>query len=245
MKKANNSMSFQMDYKLAPFVAALLIFLWISHLIYILLVPLSILSALLHISLQTFLSTGLFITAHDSMHGIAAPYRPSLNRRLGAIAIFLYGGFSYDKLLTAHLAHHAGPASPLDPDFTSHPQEKFLPWLFQFGRRYYGSAEYLKMHCHVFLVWIIGGALWKVFAFFAIPAWLSALQLFYFGTYLPHRTEAANPHQNSHRARSNTMPLFFSLVTCYHFGYHLEHHENPNAPWWVLPRLKFYSLDRK
>lgn len=245
MLEQKNPFDFKTDYRLAPFISIVLISMWVGHLLYILLVPLSAISAILHIGLQTFFSTGLFITAHDSMHGIAAPYRPNLNRKLGAIAIFLYGGFSYQKLLSAHLAHHENPASLTDPDFTTHPQEKFLPWLFQFGRRYYGSAEYLKMHLHVFIVWIIGGALWKVFAFFAIPAWLSALQLFYFGTYLPHRLDAAHPHNNLHRARSNEMPLLVSLVTCYHFGYHLEHHENPGSPWWTLPRIKFHRLARK
>lgn len=241
----SSPLDFKTDYKIALFVAFLVLALWMIHLFYILIVPLSIISAILHIGFQTFLSTGLFITAHDSMHGIAAPGKPSLNRKLGAVAIFLYGGFSYDKLLSSHLAHHKNPASVLDPDFTTHKNEKFLPWIFEFGRRYYGSAEYLKMHIHVLFVWLIGGALWKVFAFFAVPAWLSALQLFYFGTYLPHRTEVANPHPNLHRARSNSMPLLLSFITCYHFGYHLEHHENPNSPWWTLPRIKFYRLAGK
>ncbi len=229
------------DYQLAPFIGLALILGWLGHLIYILLTPLSVFSAILHILLQTFLSTGLFITAHDSMHGIAAPGSPRLNRILGAVAIFLYGGFSFEKLLRSHLAHHQHPASASDPDFTSHPNEGFWQWLFQFGRRYYGWREFLKMHLHVALVLLIGGALWKVFAFYAVPAWASALQLFYFGTYLPHRSETANPHVNAHRARSNSMPLMLSLVTCYHFGYHLEHHENPSSPWWTLPRIKARS----
>lgn len=26
-----------------------------------------------------------------------------------------------------------------------------------------------------------------------------------------------------------------SFLTCYYFGYHLEHHLYPNVPWWRLP----------
>ncbi|MFA9473554.1 MAG: fatty acid desaturase [Filomicrobium sp.] len=26
-----------------------------------------------------------------------------------------------------------------------------------------------------------------------------------------------------------------SLLTCFHFGYHHEHHLQPDVPWWRLP----------
>ncbi len=236
---------FKKDYALAPFVSLLLIAFWIFHLVYVLTVPTNLAGSIFHVLLQTFLSTGLFITAHDSIHGVAAPANPKLNRWIGTIAIFLYGGFSYKKLCLSHSTHHQNPGTVQDPDFTTHPKEKMLQWLMQFGQRYYGWNEFLKMHLHVAFVWLIGGALWKVFAFFALPAWLSAFQLFYFGTYLPHRTNPLSPHQNSHNARSNSMPLVLSLLTCYHFGYHLEHHEHPKSPWWTLPRIRFYNLSRK
>ncbi|RYF34903.1 MAG: hypothetical protein EOO38_29220 [Cytophagaceae bacterium] len=147
--------------------------------------------------------------------------------------------------MKAHHAHHAHPVSAEDPDFTSDEQESFIRWLREFGLRYYGWREFLMMHIHVAVVWSVGGELWKVFAYFAVPAWLSALQLFYFGTYLPHRTKNSPAHTNEHRARSNSMPSWLSLITCYHFGYHLEHHEHPNAPWWILPRVKRLRLSTK
>jgi hypothetical protein len=34
-----------------------------------------------------------------------------------------------------------------------------------------------------------------------------------------------------HNARSSSMPIWLSLLTCYHFGYHWEHHEYPYVPW--------------
>ncbi|MEM6734344.1 MAG: beta-carotene ketolase, partial [Myxococcota bacterium] len=41
---------------------------------------------LIGILVQTFLSTGLFITAHDAMHGVVAPGRSRLNDFLGSLS---------------------------------------------------------------------------------------------------------------------------------------------------------------
>ncbi len=57
------------------------------------------LAIMLGILLQTFLDTGLFITAHEAMHGLVCPQNPRLNCSFGVLSISLYGLFSYDKLL--------------------------------------------------------------------------------------------------------------------------------------------------
>jgi beta-carotene/zeaxanthin 4-ketolase len=238
------SKEFERDYSIAPYMAMLIVLTWLTHLIYILTRDLNWIQSVYHILFQTFLSTGLFITAHDAMHGLVAPRNPRINKILGAVAIFLYGGFTYSRLLMAHQRHHDMPVTSEDPDYTRDVQERFFVWLAEFALRYYGWREFLYMHLHVAFVWIVGGAIWKVFAFFAIPAWMSALQLFYFGTYLPHRKNAHPRHDNLHFARSNEMPSWLSLITCYHFGYHCEHHEHPYVPWWVLPRIKMKSSKR-
>lgn len=54
---------------------------------------------------QTFLYTGLFITAHDAMHGSVCPTYPRVNNIIGAIAVGLYALFSYRKLLKKHSEH--------------------------------------------------------------------------------------------------------------------------------------------
>jgi beta-carotene ketolase (CrtW type) len=41
------------------------------------------------VALQTWLSTGLFITAHDAMHGTLAPGRPHWNRAVGGLCLML------------------------------------------------------------------------------------------------------------------------------------------------------------
>ncbi len=65
------------------------------------------------------------------------------------------------------------------------------------------------------------------------------LQLFYFGTYLPHRGSPASRHS----ARSNDWPYWLSLISCFHFGAcHEEHQAFPNLAWWELPRAKARGL---
>jgi beta-carotene ketolase (CrtW type) len=75
----------------------------------------------------------------------------------------------------------------------------------------------------------------NILLFWVLPILLSSLQLFFFGTYLPHRQPSAG-YTNRHHARSNYFPEWLSFLTCYHFGYHWEHHEYPDLPWFELPR---------
>ena len=55
--------------------------------------------------------TGMFITAHDAMHGLVAPTRPALNHGLGRLCALLFAAFDYEALHTAHWQHHARPAT--------------------------------------------------------------------------------------------------------------------------------------
>jgi beta-carotene ketolase (CrtW type) len=77
----------------------------------------------------------------------------------------------------------------------------------------------------------------KLIWFWVIPAVLSTIQLFYFGTYLPHR----RPHSDEmqpHNARTLKRNHFLAMISCYFFGYHFEHHESPGIPWWKLYQYK-------
>lgn len=55
--------------------------------------------------------TGLFITAHDAMHGLVAPKHAMVNRRMGQLCAGAFAAFSYDLLLVSHRQHHAHPAT--------------------------------------------------------------------------------------------------------------------------------------
>ncbi|HEX2558860.1 fatty acid desaturase [Phenylobacterium sp.] len=184
---------------------------------------------------QTWLSVGLFIIAHDAMHGSLAPGRAGLNRAVGRLALALYAGFWFDGLAPKHHAHHASPGSADDPDFLDAERQGFWSWYLAFFRRYFGLRE-LAVLCGVIAAYLLAEAsLVHLLVFWAAPALLSSLQLFAFGTYLPHRREALG-FADEHRARSLGHPWLVSLATCYHFGcFHLTHHRKPGLPWWRLP----------
>jgi len=191
------------------------------------------------VAVQTWLFTGLFIIAHDCMHGSLAPGRPWLNRAYGRLALFLYAAFSYDRLLPDHHRHHRRPGTADDPDFDPDHPDAFLPWFLRFMRHYYGWREFLTMGAAMTVyVVALGPSIPAVLVFYALPAILSAFQLFYFGTWRPHRVEEGKGFADEHNSRTDHFPWLVSLFTCFHFGYHHEHHVSPTTPWWRLPGVR-------
>lgn len=196
------------------------------------------LGAVTLVLVQTWLSVGLFIVAHDSMHGSLAPGWRRVNVWLGALCAFLYCGFSYEALRRAHFAHHTAPGTVDDPDFHATEPEALLSWYWSFLTRYFGGrqAAFLGLVMFAELV-VLGAPVTNVLLFWAAPAILSSFQLFLFGTWLPHR-HRPDDFTDRHRARTIGLPWLPSLLTCFHFGYHYEHHLHPGVPWWALPRLR-------
>ncbi|MBD2190125.1 fatty acid desaturase [Pseudanabaena mucicola] len=190
---------------------------------------------------QTFICTGLFITAHDAMHGAILPKHHQINHFIGSLALLLYGFFSYDEISKKHLQHHHAPASEADPDFHDGTHKNAIAWYICFMQRYWSwwrlavlLTAYASMHSFLNIAYA------NLILFSAVPTILSSIQVFYFGTFLPHR-EPIGGYQNTSRAQSIYRPLLWSFLTCYHFGYHQEHHLQPNTPWWKLPSLQFIS----
>ncbi len=230
------------------FIAFTIIGLWVVSLSVLLTLDLAnVNGALITVGIlcQTFLYTGLFITAHDAMHGTVCPDYLRINHILGTIAVRLYALFSYRKLQEKHWEHHRTPASDTDPDFHDGHHSGFFEWYMHFMKTYLTWKQLLGMAI-VFQImeYVVSISSLNLILFWVLPALLSTLQLFYFGTYLPHRMPAGG-YDNPHRARSNAYSTIFSFITCYHFGYHWEHHEHPHVPWWHLPTIhKMESLER-
>lgn len=194
--------------------------------------------------LQAFTYTGLFITAHDAMHGTLMPAHPRLNDLIGHLCVVLFALFSYQKLRTKHADHHRSPASNEDPDYHDGKHSGLLAWYIHFMLEYVTLGQILGMGVVFVTLWLGAGARPEnVILFWAVPAILSTWQLFYFGTYLPHR-QPSEGYTNRHRAQSNEYPPWLSFITCYHFGYHLEHHEHPFVPWWKLGRWRSEQRSR-
>ncbi len=187
-----------------------------------------------------FLSVGLFVTSHDACHGSAAPNYPRVNRWIGRIAAGLYAGLLFDSIILKHSDHHAFVGSENDPDFHSVEQGHspgFLSWMLRFFSHYLSLPQLLWMTIASQI--LMHGFHFRepnVLLFWAVPSFLSAIQLFYFGTYLPHHSRN-RPFQDQHHARNTVQPYWSSLVSCYHFGaYHHLHHLKPGLPWFRLPQ---------
>ncbi len=100
-------------------IAVTIITAWLLHLYYILTyVNVDTLSPVfyIHILIQAYSYTGLFITGHDAMHGNISKNK-NVNRFLGIISSFLFAGLSYKKLQENHFRHHKSPGEKNDPDF--------------------------------------------------------------------------------------------------------------------------------
>lgn len=219
------------------FIAILIILSWAAHLLYMLLfqaVNPAEISFWLHLLLQSWLFTGLFITAHDSMHGTVSHNR-TLNYFSGFLSTMLYAGMWYPMLIKKHRAHHAWPGTKKDPDYHVGNQNFFV-WWFSFMKAYLTIWQIIIMAV-LFNVGLIFFTELQLIVLWIIPAFLSTFQLFYFGTYLPHRlphTEEMLPHN----ARTQKRNHLWAFVSCYFFGYHSEHHDSPRTPWWQLYKTK-------
>jgi beta-carotene/zeaxanthin 4-ketolase len=216
-------------------IAATIVCCWVG-LLFFLLTNYTIDSAsplpYLFMLVQMHLYTGLFITAHDAMHGVAAPGRPKLNRTIGTIAAFLFAYNWYPRLLPRHHQHHKYVATDQDPDYH---HGSFWPWYFSFLKQYITWWQLLLMAI-TFNVLKYFFAVENVIMFWMMPAVFATFQLFYFGTYLPHRGEhsADNPHKSGTQRKNH----LWAFLSCYFFGYHYEHHDKPYLPWWQLYKAK-------
>jgi beta-carotene ketolase (CrtW type) len=184
-----------------------------------------------------FLYVGLFITVHDACHSSVAPGRPQVNLWIGRIFAALYAGLSFDRLKQKHLQHHQFSGTDLDPDFHPKNSQSFFFWLLCFFKNYITFQQVLIM-CIVAQILMHGFSFAEinVFTFWVAPSLLSSLQLFYFGTYLPHRKIELEPFSDNHHTRNSSAGFGWSLLSCYNFGaYHLVHHKLPSLSWFQLP----------
>jgi beta-carotene ketolase (CrtW type) len=208
---------------------------WAISLLFLLNLDFSWTNPLLYIGVlvQMHLYTGLFITAHDAMHGIVSS-NSRLNHFTGWVAAILFSFNFYWRIFSRHHEHHRFVATEKDPDY--HPSGRFLIWYLSFLRQYITIWQLLLMAV-TFNVLRLVVPVENLIAFWMLPAILSTVQLFYFGTYRPHRGEVENKH-HSHSQSPNHLWAFLS---CYFFGYHYEHHDSPGTPWWRLWKVKMQN----
>ena len=224
---------------LGPFYAALIFSSWaLVHIYSIFFHTLSapIWQTLGLIAVQCWLYTGLFIVAHDTMHGSLTPGKERLNAVIGTSILFVYAGFNWRKMRAAHHEHHDYSGTDKDPDFNVDNPRAFWPWYLTFFLTYFGWRQVVILVGFTLTYILLGASYVNTIVMWAVPAILSSVQLFYFGTYLTHRHAEAFPDE--HNARTNNFNGLASLMSCFHFGYHHEHHLFPYEPWWRLPARK-------
>jgi len=198
---------------------------------------------------RALVQSGLFIVGHDAMHRTLLAGQPRANDCLGQLVLTLYALLPWRRCRLNHLRHHRAPGSPLDPDF--HGGTGLAGWFRRFLGAYLSWPRLLVLvsaWCLLtYRLTLIGDSPWPQAAIRVLVAWilpllLSALQLFVVGTVLPHRRGEACG--NRHRAESLALPPWLSLLACYHFGYHWEHHEYPQVPWFGLAWVRRQHLER-
>ncbi len=217
-----------------------LLTLWLVHLGYVLAHPMDFQSpwTYVHVLIQTHLYTGLFITSHDAIHGVVSPGNSKLNHGIGWVCATLFAFNNYAVLRKKHHWHHDFVNTEQDPDVNP---GNFFVWWFKFMWQYVTWQQVLAMAItyNVLKIWL---PMENLIVYWEIPAILSTLQLFFFGTYLPHRGEHAP--ENKTQSRSQKRNHVWAFISCYFFGYHYEHHAHPYLAWWKLPEDKDYVPER-
>lgn len=218
-------------------IALIIITGWLIHLLYLLFyqpVNPTDIRLWLHLIMQIWLSTGLFITAHDAMHRTVSP-ATKVNLTVGNIATFLFAALSYRQLNEKHQLHHRYPGTPDDPDYKTGNQNFFV-WWFSFMKSYVTIWQMIIMALLFNILLLYFNEL-QLLILWILPLVIATFQLFYFGTYLPHRLPHTNDMQ-PHNSRTQKRNHLWALLSCYFFGYHSEHHASPQTPWWKLYQLK-------
>ena len=200
---------------MGKFIAYTIIIFWAGHLIYCLLfVDFNLLNPFFyfHVLLQTYFYTGLFITGHDAMHEVIAKNR-ALNNFIGHLATTLFAFLSFKVLSKKHYLHHRFPATEQDPDFSPR-SNNFFVWWFIFMKNYTPRWQILLMAItfNILLIWFSEA---QLLSFWVVPAILGTLQLFFFGTYLPHRipfSAGMNPHNSRTQKLNHLLAIAFLLL---------------------------------
>jgi beta-carotene ketolase (CrtW type) len=195
------------------------------------------------ILIRTFLHTGLFVVIHESIHRNISR-DGFLNDFFGYLTSTLYALLPYRVLAENHRLHHRFPGTQQDPDFALPNKKGYFSWYFRFMKSYQADGQVwvsvMGMAIAFCVLIAFHVSVLNLLLFWIVPMVASSFQLFTFGIFLPHR-HSDSWNLDPHRASSTHLPVLWSFIACYHFGYHQEHHQYPYLPWYRLPQAYFES----
>ena len=172
---------------------------------------------ILHIMTLVWQYVGLFIIAHDLHHD----RKPSkYDSTLGRLSLLLYGGFMLEDFSEKHREHHVFPGTDQDPDFYD---GNAVVWYLNFMKRYINLKQIFIQLGFYFIYKNLGITNENMILFWALPSLLASIQLFFYGTYLPHGKDG--------EIKDTNLPRWLQTLTSYNFGYHVKHHASPETKW--------------
>lgn len=178
--------------------------------------------SVLHIMILTWQYVGLFIIAHDLHHNRNPNKYDSI---LGRLCLLFYGGFLLEDFSDKHRLHHQCPGSfdedsCNDPDFYN---GNIFLWYFSFMKRYINIRQIIIQLSFYFFYNNLGIGNDNMILFWALPSLLASVQLFFYGTFLPHGKNG--------EIKNTNLPRWLQTLTSYNFGYHVKHHTDPEIKW--------------
>jgi beta-carotene/zeaxanthin 4-ketolase len=177
--------------------------------------------------------TGLFIFAHEAIHGTLLPGFPRLGHALGRLFATVYALVDYDLLRANHWQHHGHVATDRDPDFDG--EGRLLLHAARFLGRYlrWYAIPTLALAGH-----LVGqaGHTAAMLGAYVVPVLLSTLVVFTVGIHLVHHPELLRTRTGGDAQRSVCVDLgrVGSALMILNFNVHWHHHAYPRLSWWEL-----------
>lgn len=177
--------------------------------------------------------TGLFILAHEAIHGTLLPEFPRLGHVLGRVFASVYALVDYDLLRANHARHHRHVGTTDDPDYDA--EGRILVHAARFMRRYlrWYSIPVLALAGHA--LGQRGFSLAMIGAYVA-PVLLSTAIVFTVGIHLVHHPVLVAKYapNDDQRAVCIDFGRVGSMLLILNFNTHWLHHAQPRLSWWEL-----------
>ena len=177
--------------------------------------------------------TGLFILAHEAIHGTLLPGFPRVGHALGRLFATVYALVDYDLLRENHWKHHGFVATDRDPDFDG--EGRLLLHAARFLGRYlrWYAIPLLALAGH-----LVGqaGHTAAMLGAYVVPVLLSTLVVFTVGIHLVHHPELLRTRASGDANRAVCIDLgrVGSALVILNFNVHWHHHAHPRLSWWEL-----------